>query len=80
MKLETFTQNTRDHRLAEIVIYTRRRRIRLCVIYGMPAGGHMGFWRTRVDDLKGWNFRVGKRYVKALTLLLHTRPILKKVN
>jgi hypothetical protein len=45
---------------------------RVAVFYGTPPGSHMGFWRTRVDTLRGWNYRVGT-IRRCATVLLHTR-------
>jgi hypothetical protein len=61
---------------AEVVILTARRRLRLLGVYGTPPGSHIGLWRTRTDDISGWNLRVGRRYVgPCLTVLAHTRPL-----
>ena len=52
-----------------------RRWVRLALYIGTPPGSHIGFWRTRVADLRGWNLRIGRRYAgPTLTLMLHTRP------
>jgi hypothetical protein len=75
MRIETFTQNNhRDHRLAEVVIETRSRWLRLVVVYGTPPGSHIGFWRTRMGDHEGLNLRIGKRFRTCLTLMAHTHP------
>jgi hypothetical protein len=48
---------------------------RLGIFYGEPPGSRIGFWRTRCDELHGWNYRIGKQYTgPCLTALLHTRP------
>ena len=49
--------------------------LRIAAYYGSPPGSHIGFWRTRAGTVRGWNLRVGKRYIgPCLTLMIHTRP------
>lgn len=57
-----------------IVIATRHRWLRFAAFYGVPPGSRIGLWQTRVGDLRGLNFRIGRRYVgPTLTLLVHGR-------
>lgn len=57
-----------------VVLTTRGRWLRFAVFYGTPPGSHIGVWRTRVDDLRGVNVRVGRRITgPTLTLLVHAR-------
>jgi hypothetical protein len=73
--IEALTQNFDRplHRLAELkVTINGQRWIRFVAVYGEPPGSHFGFWRTRYGSLRGINLRVGKRYIKTLTLFVHT--------
>ncbi|MEU8023688.1 hypothetical protein AB0B88_15885 [Micromonospora haikouensis] len=79
MNIRTRRENNTDQRGGDLRIETRRRWVRFALYYGTPPGSHIGFWRTRgrfSDDslLRGWNLRVGRRYLgPCLTLLVHTR-------
>lgn len=75
VKIETRRERNQDQRGGDVVIQTRRRWLRLAVYLGTPPGSHIGFWRTRWGGLRGWNLRVGKRYVgPCLTVFVHTHP------
>lgn len=59
---------------ATLVFLFGRRWLRFGAFWGAPPGSHIGFWRTRVDNLRGLNLRVGKRCVgPCFTVLAHTR-------
>jgi hypothetical protein len=48
---------------------------RFALYVGSPPGSHIGFWRTRVDTMRGVNLRIGRRYTgPCLTVFVHTRP------
>ena len=65
----------RDGWELDLRIETPGRWVRGGLFWGMPPGSHIGFWRTRLGDFHGWNFRVGKRYSgPCLTALVHTAP------
>lgn len=54
----------------------RRRWVRAALIAGTPPGSNIGFWRTRMGAMRGWNFRVGRRYRgPCVTALLHTSTL-----
>lgn len=78
MKIETRGERNADQRGGDIRIETRRRWLRLAVYYGTPPGSRIGFWRTGggfSGSLRGWNVRVGRRYVgPCLTVFVHTHP------
>lgn len=62
-----------SQRGGDVVVESRSRRLRLGAYYGEPPGSHIGYWRTRMGAMRGWNLRVGKRYSgPCLTLFLHT--------
>jgi hypothetical protein len=46
--------------------------VRFAVYYGQAAGSHMGFWRTRCDSLRGWNYRIGT-IRRCVSVLVHWR-------
>ena len=59
---------------ATAVIEGPKRWRRLGAFWGPPPGSHIGLWRTNWG-VRGWNFRVGRRYIgPCLTLLAHGRP------
>ena len=59
---------------SSLVFLLGRRWIRFGAFYGEPPGSHIGLWRTRVDNLRGVNLRIGKRYLgPCFTVLAHTR-------
>ena len=47
---------------------------RFAAFLGEAPGSHMGFWRTRVDGLRGWNYRAGT-ISHCVTVLLHERRL-----
>lgn len=65
---------------ADIVVTVPGHWLRAGAFYGPPPGSHMGWWRTRVDDLAGINYRAQVRPPspdggwRCLTLLAHSRP------
>ncbi|MFY1595464.1 hypothetical protein [Micromonospora sp. WMMD737] len=76
MKIKARRERGVDQHGGDIVIKTTGRWLRLAVYYGTPPGSHIGFWRTRYGTLRGWNLRLGKRYVgPCLTAFVHTREL-----
>lgn len=61
----------------DVVFSGQRRWVRFAAYYGTPPGSYIGFWRTRVDDFRGLNLRLGRRFSgPCLTMFVHTRPAL----
>lgn len=79
MKIEARPKRSVEQRGGDVIIRTGRRWLRLAAYYGSPPGSHIGFWRTRgglSGSLRGWNLRIGKRYVgPCLTAFAHTRRL-----
>jgi hypothetical protein len=74
INLENRSGHAAAQRWADLRLARHDRWVRAGVFYGTPPGSHIGLWRTRVDDLRGWNLRIGCRYTgPCLTLLLHWR-------
>ena len=72
--LERRSGHAAEQRWADVRLSGPDRWVRFGVFYGTPPGSHIGLWRTRVDDLRGWNLRVGRRYAgPCLTMLAHWR-------
>lgn len=63
------------NRGGDLVIEIGPRWFRFAAYFGTPPGSHIGYWRTRVEDMRGVNLRLGRRYTgPCLTLFIHTRP------
>lgn len=62
-----------EHTGAGIIVRHPRSRywVRVHASYGFAPGSHWGLWRTRLDDLRGWNFRFGRSLNQCVTLLAH---------
>lgn len=58
-----------------VVVQRPTRWWRAALILGTPPGSHIGLWRTRWGELRGINYRIGRRYIgPCLTVFLHTKP------
>ena len=74
LNMERRSGHAAAQRWADVRLSRRDQWIRLGVFYGTPPGSHIGLWRTRYDDLYGWNLRIGRRYTgPCVTLVLHWR-------
>ncbi|MFI6909696.1 hypothetical protein ACIBKY_51135 [Nonomuraea sp. NPDC050394] len=59
----------------DVVVVVGRRWMRAAIYFGQPPGSRIGVWVTRADRVRGVNVRVGKRYIRCLTILLHTQRL-----
>lgn len=79
IEIEARRECSADQRGGDVVVRTDRRWLRFVVYVGTPPGSRIGFWRTWAYGLRGWNVRVGKRYVgPCLTAFVHTRRIVSR--
>lgn len=74
LRVEGRRESNADQVGGDLVIEVSGRWIRFAAYFGVPPGSRIGLWRTRFDDMRGVNLRIGKRYRKTLTVFVHTRP------
>lgn len=75
LRVKGSRERNADQLGGDLVIETLGRWVRFAAYYGTPPGSHIGLWRTSVDDLRGLNLRIGRRYRgPCLTVFVHTHP------
>lgn len=60
--------------LVDVTATVRGRWMRVALVIGTAPGSHMGFWRTDLGALHGWNYRIGS-VRRCITVLAHTRKV-----